>query len=220
MNRNALKFAALVVFVISAFLLARRYGLNLDPGRLRAWINGFGAWGPIVYILVYSIAPSFMAPGLPLTIAGGVLFGPFWGSVYVIIGATIGATLAFLISRYMGRQWVEGLIGGGGGGRLKELDALVREQGWKIVAVTRLIPLFPFNFLNYAFGLTDVRFSHYVIATFVFIIPGAVAYVVFSSSLLDVFQGRVSVGLIIGVVLVIIVSLLPIIYKRYRKGRV
>ncbi len=215
MNRNAFKFILLVVFIVSAFLLARRYGLHLDPERLRAWINGFGAWGPIVYMLIYAIAPSLMVPALPLTVAGGILFGPLWGSVYVIVGATIGASLAFLIARYMGRSWVEGLLGGG---RLKELDAKVRAQGWKIVAVTRLIPLFPFIFLNYAFGLTDIRFSHYVIATFLFMIPGAVAYVVFSSSLLDVLKGRVSGGFIIGIVLVIIISLLPVIYKRYRKG--
>jgi uncharacterized membrane protein YdjX (TVP38/TMEM64 family) len=216
MNRNALKFIALIVFIVSAFLLARRYGFHLAPERLRAWINGFGAWGPAVYMLIYAVAPSLMVPALPLTIAGGILFGPVWGSVYVVIGATIGASIAFLFARFMGRSWVEGFIGGG---RLRELDERVRKEGWKIVAVTRLIPLFPFIFLNYAFGLTDIRFSHYVLATFLFMIPGAVAYVVFSSSLIDVFRGRVSPGLIIGIVLVIIVSLLPVVYKKYGKRK-
>jgi len=215
MNRNTLKFIALITFIVAAFLLARLYGFSeyLDQERLRLWINGFGVWGPLVYILIYAVAPSFMVPGLPLTVLGGILFGPLWGSVYVIIGATIGASLAFLVARHMGRNWVEGFLRGG---RLKELDEKAREQGWKIVAVTRLIPLFPFNFLNYAFGLTDIRFSHYVLATFLFIIPGAVAYVVFSSSILGLLKGRVSGGLVIGIVLVVLVSLLPILYKKFR----
>lgn len=215
MNPKTLKFMALIVFIVSAFLLARWYGLSeyLDQDRLRHWIDGFGVWGPAVYMLIYAVAPSFMMPGLPLTVIGGILFGPLWGTVYVLIGATIGASIAFLIARYMGRAWVEGFVKGG---RLKELDEKVERQGWKIVAFTRLIPLFPFNFLNYAFGLTNVRFSHYVIATFIFMAPGAAAYVIFSSSILDIFKGKVSREFIIGVVLVISVSLVPILYKKFK----
>ncbi len=207
-----------MVFIAIAFFLVRESSLSsyLDQERLRSWIKGFGIWGPLVYILIYSIAPSFMLPGLPITVAGGILFGPLWGSVYVIIGATIGASIAFQIARFMGRDWVEGIVKGR---RLKELDEKVKDQGWKIVAFTRLIPLFPFNFLNYAFGLTRIRFSHYVIATFIFMMPGAIAYVVFSSSILDVFKGRVSKEFIIGVILVVTVSLLPILYKRFKRGK-
>ena len=219
MNRKNLKIITLVVFVVSAVVLTRALGLDgyLEEARLRGWIDGFGPWGPLVYILLYSIAPSLMFPGLALTVVGGILFGPLWGSLYVAVGATIGASLAFLVSRYMGRDWVVGVLKGG---RLAEIDAEVRKKGWKIVAFTRLIPLFPYNFLNYAFGLTDIRFSHYVIATFVFMLPGVVAYVVFSSSILGLVKGRVSSEFIIGVVLVVIVSLIPVIYKRYKKGQV
>ncbi len=85
------------------------------------------------------------------------------------------------------------------------------------MAFARLIPIFPYNFLNYAFGLTGVKFSHYVIATFIFMIPGAVAYVVFSSSILDVFKGRVSKEFLIGVILLIIVSIIPLLYKKFKK---
>ena len=219
MNRKTLKFIALIAFIISAFLLARWYGLSeyLDQDRLRRWIDGFGGWGPLVYMLIYAVAPSFMMPGLPLTVIGGILFGPLWGTIYVLIGATIGASIAFLIARYMGRSWVEGVVKGG---KLKELDEKVQKQGWKIVAFTRLIPLFPYNFLNYAFGLTNVRFSHYVLATFIFMAPGAAAYVIFSSSILDIFKGKISKEFVIGAVLVILVSLLPVLYKKFKaKGR-
>jgi len=218
MNRKTLKFIALIAFIVSAFLLFRWYGLSdyLDQDKLRSWIGGFGVWGPLVYMLIYTVAPVFMMPGLPLTVVGGILFGPLWGTVYVIMGATAGASLAFLVARYLGRGWVEGFIRGE---RFKELDEKVKAQGWKIVAFTRLIPLFPFNFLNYAFGLTNVRFSHYVIATFIFMAPGAAAYVIFSSSILDIFKGRVSKEFLIGVILVILVSILPVLYKRFKGSK-
>lgn len=206
----------LIAFVAAAFVSVRFFGLveYLDRDRLRLWVDGFGVWGPLVYILVYSIAPSLMMPGLALTVVGGVLFGPVRGSIYVMAGATIGASVAFLIARHMGREWVEGVVKGG---RLEELDARVERQGWKIVAFTRLIPLFPFNFLNYAFGLTKIKFSHYLIATFVFMIPGAVAYVVFSSSILDLLKGGVSLEFVIGAVLVVMISLAAYLYKKYKK---
>ncbi len=214
MNAKKIKFAVLVVFIITAIIVVRRLGGAelLDSDALRAWIEGFGPWGPAIFMLIYCIAPSLMLPGLPITVAGGILFGPFWGSVYVIFGATTGASIAFLISRYLGRGLVEGMARG----RARELDEGVRRSGWKIVAFTRLIPLFPFNILNYAFGLTSVKFSHYVIASFIFMLPGAVAYVVFSSSLLDLAKGRISKEFLAGIVLVVIISLIPIIYRKYK----
>jgi len=152
-----------------------------------------------------------MIPGLPLTVIGGILFGPLWGVVYVAIGSTIGASAAFLAARYMGRSWVEGFLKKGG--RLEEIDAEVRKKGWKIVAFTRLVPLFPYNFLNYAFGLTRIKFSHYAAATFIFMLPGIVAYVVFSSSIPGLLRGRMTKEFIIGIFLVLLVSLIPLIRK-------
>lgn len=189
-------------------------GEYLDREKLQAWIEGFGAWGPIVFILIYSIAPSLFLPGLPITIVAGLAFGPFYGTVYTIIGATIGASLAFLVARYFAREHIENLVSG----RLKLIDEGVEKKGWMFVAITRLIPLFPFNLLNYAFGLSKVKFTHYVIASFIFMLPGTAAYVIFSSSILDLMKGRISPELIIGLILIVIFSLLPVIYRRY-KGR-
>ena len=207
------KFFFLIIFVISAIASLRLSGLDryLDQERLRAWISSYGSWGPLLYITIYSLAPSLMLPGLPITIAGGVLFGPVRGIIYTSIGSTIGASVAFLFARYMGREWVGAMLKEG---RWKELDSEVERQGWKIVAFTRLIPLFPFNMLNYAFGLTSIRFSHYAAASFVFMLPGVVAYVLFSSSLLGLLKGNVSREFLIGLILVIAVSAIPIIYKR------
>lgn len=206
------KFFFLITFIISAIAYLRLSGLDryLDEERLRAWISAYGSWGPLVYITIYSVAPSLMLPGLPITIAGGVLFGPVGGIIYTSIGSTIGASIAFLFARYMGREWVEAILKEG---RWKELDSEVERQGWKIVAFTRLIPLFPFNVLNFAFGLTRIKFSHYAAASFFFMLPGVVAYVLFSSSLLGLLKGNVSREFLIGLILVVAVSAIPILYK-------
>ncbi len=220
MKKGSIKFILLILFITGVFVAARFSGLGeyLTEDFLKSWIAGFGIMGPLVYILIYLAAPSFMVPGLALTVIGGILFGPVWGTVYVITGATAGATVAFLVSRYMGREWVEARLTSARSERIRELDQRVQKDGWKIVAFTRLIPLFPFNLLNYAFGLTKVKTSHFIIASFIFMLPGTIAYVVFSSSFLGLLGGKVSKEFIIGVLLVLAVSLIPLLYRKFRSG--
>ena len=217
MRRGALKFIILVAFIAAAFVAARELDLGryMRPGELSAVVDSFGAWAPAIYILLYALSACLMFPGLPVTFAGGIIFGPLWGVVYVAIGATLGASLAFLIARYMGRDWVESMLHRG---RLKELYDRTEAEGWKIVAVARLIPIFPYNFLNYAFGLTRVRFGPYVAASFIFMLPGIVAYVVFSSSILDLLEGRFSAAFFIGLALIVIVSLIPFVFRWLKRG--
>ena len=190
----------------------------LDQDRLRELIAGYGMMAPLIYMAIYTLAPALLLPGLPITIAGGILFGPFWGVVYTITSATMGACLAFLISRYVAREWVTGKLRSP---RWRRIDAGVERHGWKVVAFTRLIPLFPFNLLNYAFGLTRIGFWPYALTTFVCMLPACVAFIVFSSSLLDLVRGKVSGTLLVGAALIVLVSLVPIIYRRrqMRKGR-
>jgi uncharacterized membrane protein YdjX (TVP38/TMEM64 family) len=156
-------------------------------------------------------------PGIPLTIIGGILFGPFWGVVYTITSATAGACVAFLISRYVARRWIANRLQSP---RWRRLDEGVEKHGWKIVAFTRVVPLFPFNLLNYAFGLTKIKFLHYAVTTFLCMLPACIAFIVFSSSLLDLLRGRISPAFIVGLGLVVLVSLIPLFYQRYksRKG--
>ena len=208
----------LVVFILSVVLILRYTDIAgpFTPEDLRTWISKLGPWGPAAYIIIYSVAPVFLLPGLPLTIAGCMLFGPVYGTIYTAIGAPIGASVAFLTSRYLAREMVANLLKGHE--KLIMLDKEVEKQGWKIVAFTRLIPLFPFNLLNYAFGLTSIRFSHYVCASFVFMLPAIVAFVVFSSSLLGLIQGTVSKEFFIGLILVLIISAIPIVYKKIKGG--
>lgn len=201
-----------------AIFLVRYTGSTkyLDQENLRQLIASYGMLAPLVYMLIYAIAPALLLPGLPITVAGGILFGPFWGVIYTIISSTIGACFAFLISRYVARDWIEKKLRSP---RWRRLDKGVEKHGWKVVAFTRLIPLFPFNLLNYAFGLTRIGFWPYALATFIFMLPACIAFIVFSSSLLDLVRGKVSYTLIIGIVLVVLVSLIPFFYQRYQKKK-
>jgi len=185
----------------------------LEKERLRQFVAGYGVWGPVIYLIVWTLAPPLFLPGLPITLTGGVLFGPFWGVVYTIFGATAGATLAFLVARYLAREWMAAKLQGT---KLMSLDNKVAKEGWEIVAFTRLIPIFPFFLLNYAFGLTRIPLMHYVLATFFGMMPLTIAYTYFSANVLDLFQGKFSKELLIGVLLLALVSSIPFIYKKIK----
>ncbi len=145
---------------------------RIDMATLASWVAAARWAGPLVFVAAYAMATLLFLPGSVLTLAGGALFGPFWGTLWNLTGATLGAALAFLVARYLAGGWVERRIGGS----LQRLRDGVEAEGWRFVAFARLVPLFPFNLLNYALGLTRIRFAAYVIATGVFMLPGAVAY--------------------------------------------
>jgi uncharacterized membrane protein YdjX (TVP38/TMEM64 family) len=205
-----LLFLCLIVSVVALqYFHLEQY---LDEARLQQFGAAHRLLLPLLYLAVWTVGPLFM-PGLPITLAGGVLFGPVWGVVYTAIGSTVGAGLVFLVARYLARDWVVGKLTGS---RLTSLDAQVARHGWKIVAFTRLVPVFSYSLLNYAFGLTRISFGSYLAATFVCMLPSTIAFVYFSSNLLDLIHGRISRQLIIGVILVLIVSLIPLIYRKWK----
>ncbi|MEG3843196.1 TVP38/TMEM64 family protein [Microcoleus sp. herbarium14] len=142
-------------------------------------IEYLGVWGPVAFIVTYNLATVLFIPGSVLTLGGGVLFGWWWGSVYVFVAATLGATFAFLIGRYLSRDRVVKYMETHP--KFKALDRAVSKEGLKIVFLTRLCPLLPFNLLNYALGITQVSLKDYVLGSFG-MIPGTILYV-YSGSL-------------------------------------
>jgi uncharacterized membrane protein YdjX (TVP38/TMEM64 family) len=166
-------WGAVALVVILALLLLGRQAGEWVIGLL-ASIEGLGTWAPVVFVLAYTLATVAFIPGSILTLAGGALFGIIEGTVYVLIGATLGSTAAFLIARYVARAWVERRIADEQ--RLEAVDRAVAEDGRKIVFLLRLSPVFPFNLLNYALGLTRVRFIDFLIAS-PGMLPGIVLYV-------------------------------------------
>ncbi|MEQ9483807.1 TVP38/TMEM64 family protein [Coleofasciculus sp. F4-SAH-05] len=142
------------------------------------WVESLGVLAPIVYIIIYNLATVLFIPGSLLTLKGGCLFGLVWGSIYVTIAAMFGAICAFLIGRYLSRDWVCKQIEHHA--KFKAINQAVKREGWKIVLLTRLSPIFPFNLLNYLFGVTQVSIKDYVLGS-IGMIPATVVYVYIGS---------------------------------------
>ena len=166
--RRLLILLLLAAGITAAFLFRDQLSIEV----LTARVGQLGWIAPLVFVAAYAIATVFFLPGVLFTLAGGALFGPLYGTFYNLAGATIGATLAFLLARFIASDWVAQRTGK----RLRQVVEGVEEEGWRFVAFVRLVPLFPFNLLNYALGLTKIRLSHYVITTFIFMAPGGAAY--------------------------------------------
>ncbi len=143
------------------------------------WIAGLGALAPVAFIAIYIAACVAFVPGSILTIGAGVIFGVVRGSIYVSIASTLGATAAFLVGRYLAREWVSARLEGNA--KFRAIDEAVGMEGWKIVVLTRLSPVFPFNLLNYAYGLTRVTLRDYFFASWAGMIPGTILYVYIGS---------------------------------------
>ena len=179
------KFKRIVLFFSIALLLAllivaTRSAYVQDVLRtLLMRIEDLGWWGPVAFVATYNLATVLFVPGSVLTVGGGAIFGLWWGSVYVFAASTLGAVFAFAIGRYLCRDRVVKYMESHP--KFKALDRAVSQQGLKIVFLTRLCPLFPFNLLNYALGITQVSLKDYVLGSFG-MIPGTIMYV-YSGSL-------------------------------------
>jgi len=214
MNSKVVRLLLLTV-VIAGIALTVIYRDAFDAAALEAWVKNAGAAGPLLFMLIYAVGTVFFLPGSVLTLAGGALFGPVWGTVYNLTGATVGATLAFLVARYLASNWVEHKTGG----RLKQLKEGVEGEGWRFVAFVRLVPLFPFNLLNYALGLTRIKLSHYIIASYVCMLPGAIAYTYLGYAGREAVAGGSGVvqKALLAMALLAIVAFLPRLIGRLRQ---
>ncbi len=187
---------------------------RLDPALIESSIRDLGLWAPLGYVVLFALGTVLFVPGAIFGLAGGVLFGPVWGSVLNLIGATLGATLAFLAARYLAADWVRRKAGG----RLDRLIAGVEAEGWRFVAFVRLVPLFPFNLLNYALGLTRIPLMHYVVASLICMAPGTIAYTYLGYAGREAFAGgetMVRTGLI-ALGLLALAAFIPRIVGRIR----
>lgn len=215
MMHKTLLRGLLGVMLLVAVGIATTLRDRFDVAALQAWVETAGAAGPLLFMALYALATVLFLPGSVLTLAGGALFGPVWGTLWNLSGATIGAAIAFLIARYLGADWVTQRAGP----RLARLNAGVTDEGWRFVAFVRLVPAFPFNVLNYALGLTRISFTAYVLATWVFMLPGALAYTWLG------YAGREALGggdgmlrnILIALALLATVSFLPRFVRKLRE---
>lgn len=144
------------------------------------FVDGFGIWGPIVFIIIYVGVTVLFLPGFPLTIMAGAFFGPIYGAIWVSIGSTVGATIAFLIARYSGRQFVVDKLGDTD--MYHRIEKGVKKDGWKMVAITRLVPIFPYNGQNFIYGLTEIPLKIYTFVSWICMLPTTIAYTFLAGS--------------------------------------
>ena len=177
--RIILNAIALVILVLAFHYL----NVNDLLQNIINWIKDQGIVGIVVFIAVYNLATVLFIPGAFLTLGGGALYGLFFGSIYVFIAATLGAIFAFLIGRYFARDYISQKIRDNM--TFRAIDAAICKEGFKIVSLARLSPIFPFNILNYVFGITRVAMRDYILGS-IGMIPGTIMYVYLGSLIGDV----------------------------------
>lgn len=171
-TRGALSRIAIVLVIAAGAAAVALNREQIDLASIGTAIGDLGILAPLGHALLFAVGTVLFVPGALFGLAGGLLFGPLWGTVVNLAGATLGATAAFLAARYVASDWVRRKTAG----RLERLMTGVDAEGWRFVAFLRLVPLFPFNLLNYALGLTRIPLAQYVLASIVCMAPGTLAY--------------------------------------------
>ncbi len=221
MKKNIIKIAMAVAIVIIVYFVLKFYGVTdhiqlENVPKIKTWVASFGTIAPLVYIGLYLVSTVFFLPGTPVTVLAGFVFGPLWGVFYASIASIISVSAAFLIARYVARDLVESWVKDNA--QFRKIDEQVEEQGWRIVMLTRLVPIFPFNLQNYAYGLTSIRFATYVLVSAVFMLPGTAVFVqlggAFVSGEGNIWKTLLYLG--IAGVLLLLLSLLPKFLRKYR----
>ncbi len=214
-----MKAALLPILILAFFLFARWLGLGTGIGEFRGWIETHALAGAGLFLLLFALVGVSALPGLPLTLAAGALFGTWKGLLLASGGTVLGATLAFILARTLARDFLKRRLEGR---RVYDtVEAWTAERGAMAVALTRLFPIFPYSLLNFAFGLTAIRFRTYIFWSWVCMLPGHVFYVAGSDALLQgIESGQVPWPLVIlaTVVLACLLAMIPWAKRRLREG--
>jgi len=206
-KKSAMRVGSLLTILLAILLLVHFVGVSrLTPESIRNLIVSFGWWGPAVYIFIYTIRPLLLFPAIILTLAGGLAFGPWWGTLYVVVGGLLGACLCFAIARTLGQEKTKKYLGNFS--QIQTFDNQIVEHGFRTMLIMRIVPIFPYDPVSYLAGLSNIRFRDYAAATGIGMIPGAFAYNVLGYSLTDI----LSPTFLMAVVLVIVVMCTPLVY--------
>ena len=206
----------LFIFFIGVFLI-RYDGISYlkDREKLEKVIGSLGILAPIVYIVIYIFVTISCVSALPLTVAGGILFGPVLGIIYTALGAGIGLSLSFLIARYIMKDYIERKFGNSE--ILKKIQMGIKSQGWFILAITRLLPIFPFGIQNYIYGLTEIGFLKYSILSTIFILPGTTVFILLAGAISSGdLRKAIKLSLIASIIFLSLIIIGKIIGKKYK----
>lgn len=213
-KKSAIKAGFLLTLVLLGLLFVHVVGVSrFTPESIRNVVISFGWWGPAVYVLMYSIRPLLLFPAIILTLAGGLAFGPWWGTFYVVLGGVAGACLCFAIARLLGRKKMQRYLNRFS--HLQLFEEKMSANGFRTMLFMRIVPIFPYDPVSYLAGLSKIRFRDYIAATALGMIPGAFAYNVLGYSLLDIF----STTFLLGITLVVLALITPLAYHLRNKNR-
>ena len=208
MKKNTKKLFLSLLFIL-LIVLTWRFSVVFNSQELEAWLSGFGLLAPLVYIGLWVILPVFFFPVPILALAGGLMFGLFWGSLYTFLGAVLNCGLMFLIARFVGREQVKSLIQRKLSPQWQErLEMASGKQGFWLLIILRLIPAVPYNLINYTFGLTDMTFEAYFIGSALGIIPGTLAFINIGDKAFDISSPSFWLAIVLMLLLLIITSIL------------
>ena len=214
------KFIILVLLIVSLVLVAKfsPLGEYLSVAKVRGLVENSGIYGPLIFILIYILITITLLPGTPFTIASGVLFGTLQGGFLTVIGATIGATIAFIVSRFFGEDFVERILKNKFK-KVYELDEKIEKRGFLVMLFLRLIPLFPFNGLNFAMGLTKIRLKQYFFGTLLGIIPGTMILANIGGSSGDFSSPQFIISIVLFILLMLILPVYKNAQKKFKKTK-
>lgn len=209
---------ALGAAIAGAAILLWLHRDTIDSAAFESGVRDLGAWAPAGHVVLFALGTILFLPGAIFGLAGGLLFGPLWGTVFNLCGATLGATAAFLVGRYLAADWMRRRAGP----RLQRLVDGVEAEGWRFVVFVRLVPLFPFSLSNYALGLTRISLKDYVVASAAGMLPGTVAFTWLGHAGREVAAGNATAirYALLALALLAAVAFLPRLIRRLRPRRI
>lgn len=217
-KRNWGKLVLLAGLALAVFLIFKFTPLSLSdftPTNIKNFILQFGIWAPIVFIIIYTLRGAILViPVGVMSLAGGLAFGQWWGTIYILVGATLGASLSFFIARYFGRQFIESFKWLHQG-KIRSFDDGIEKNGFRMMLFFRLIPLFQYDAVNFGAGLSKMKFRDYFLASFIGMVPGGFINAMLGSSL----ENIISVQFFAALGFFILLMFIPGIYKAIKKRK-
>ena len=217
-KRNWSKLLILAGIIMAIVLTFRFTPLSISdftPTNVKNFILKFGVWAPIIFIIIYALRGAVLViPVGIMSLAGGLAFGKWLGTIYILLGATLGASLSFMIARYFGRQFIES-FSWLHKGKIKQFDDGIEKNGFRMMLFMRLIPLFQYDAVNFGAGLSKIKFRDYVLASFIGMVPGGFINAMLGSSL----ENIISVQFFAAIGVFILLMFIPTIYKAIKKKK-
>ncbi|WP_084007493.1 TVP38/TMEM64 family protein [Salisediminibacterium beveridgei] len=209
--KQRLSLIAIILLAAGLIWFSRSY-LDVRPEEMRNWILGFGVWAPLLFVILYALRPVIFFPASVMSLAGGLAFGALWGTVIIVIGATLSAALAFLIGGKLGDRFMKIREGS----RTETIRKQMEQNGFVYVLIFRFIPVINFDAISYLASVAGVTFRAFMTATFIGIIPGTFAYAFLGASFVTLNPWQIAGAIAIFLVFMIV----PIVLRKRLAGKI